>query len=587
MKFHIVSLFRQQNRNLEVVTEDFVIAKKTSTIATNPIPLPEESTIAREFALESENQEIHVEILSKHLLRFDVNSSDEESGKETDLREFDKETGMKTGELRQEIKSAAPESNEEVSSSPRRASLILSPQDKVREALSRRSSFVRLRTSSIDESGPNLNPESPSTPSKQRPFNFREVARELKQNSLHTPAKIEEGEEAQEGTSTTPSESRLVKDAHMNTEDQINTDAAISQRASPLKDVVTLFSDAKTLDRASDEKTCPEPIDLTQALKISQIVLSHYSHWRATEGLQCVAEVLPIITNFKGANHPLVSMLKEIQLHFHQPKRVRFYLEPTQSDRQQNIANNPDIDRLLVLKINDQMELDELRSRMVNKKSEEGNVKPAIHLSVDQLNVLQKVQEDNASFARVMKMGTLMIKLKKGEPTLRWMCLSKDQKFLTWRKPTSSEKKSGKPGGMPSFNKTHSVALEDITGVYCGINNTEGFARYTSVGGEPWLCFSFEVGKNNQFNLVCRTISDLQNWFMGLQALVCLSSVYMSAGHLMWQRLVMKANFYGMRFLADRQGVPVPARWRSMASSATVDPSVDAGNLGLFTSLLS
>ena len=113
-----------------------------------------------------------------------------------------------------------------------------------------------------------------------------------------------------------------------------------------------------------------------------------------TPGKQCVDEVLPIIEACKGPNHPLVGMLKEIQAHFHQRKRVRFFLEPSQRDRQQHLIKNPDVDRLLVLKINDRMELEQLKSHMKNTKSPEGKVKSCIKMSCHATNVFCKLQKD-------------------------------------------------------------------------------------------------------------------------------------------------------------------------------------------------
>ena len=111
------------------------------------------------------------------------------------------------------------------------------------------------------------------------------------------------------------------------------------------------------------------------------------------------------------------------------------------------------------------------------------------------------------AYIKFMKHGTLMLKYKKGVPTLRWLQLSKDMTKLVWRKPTHNEKKYGTSGSIPSFNKSQSMPLESIVAVYYGPNEQDDFMKYIEINCEPWLCFTIDFGRDVFFNLACRSVT--------------------------------------------------------------------------------
>jgi len=60
-----------------------------------------------------------------------------------------------------------------------------------------------------------------------------------------------------------------------------------------------------------------------------------------------------------------------------------------------------------------------------------------------------------------------------------------------------------------------------------------------------WLCFSIEF-PDRSLDLVATCESDVDRWFLGLQQLAPVTVHYLRRGMLLWRRLKMKINYYGL-----------------------------------------
>ena len=63
--------------------------------------------------------------------------------------------------------------------------------------------------------------------------------------------------------------------------------------------------------------------------------------------------------------------------------------------------------------------------------------------------------------------------------------------------------------------------------------------------GFPWLAFTVEF-PDRTLDLVGNREDEVQQWFLGVQALAPLSVHHLTMGGVLWQRLIMKLNFYGL-----------------------------------------
>ena len=63
--------------------------------------------------------------------------------------------------------------------------------------------------------------------------------------------------------------------------------------------------------------------------------------------------------------------------------------------------------------------------------------------------------------------------------------------------------------------------------------------------GFPWLAFTIEF-PDRTLDLVGGREDEVQQWFLGVQALAPLSVHHLTIGGVLWQRLIMKLNFYGL-----------------------------------------
>ena len=79
----------------------------------------------------------------------------------------------------------------------------------------------------------------------------------------------------------------------------------------------------------------------------------------------------------------------------------------------------------------------------------------------------------------------------------------------------------------------------------CAPVGTAVLLRVVLQTGFPWLAFSIEF-PDRTLDLVGGREDEVQQWFLGVQALAPLSVHHLTMGGVLWQRLIMKLNFYGL-----------------------------------------
>ena len=219
----------------------------------------------------------------------------------------------------------------------------------------------------------------------------------------------------------------------------------------------------------------------------------------------------------------------------------------------------------------------------------------------------------------IVHQGSLFIKYSlRGKPDPRWFFVSPSGCELMWMKPPKDgkrplppkEKVSTKTSGSGSgseyaeevevkkhrrgastssgfsfrlFNwklgDSRKRSLFDVVAVYYGpFRSSKQFARYLdgrdAIEPQPWLCFTIEFN-DRTIDLVASDESSVTVWFLLLQSLCPLSIHYLSRGALLWQRLIMKLNHYGLDRIRDP-----PAEYKHVyGSAAYLDASRAANTL--------
>jgi hypothetical protein len=111
--------------------------------------------------------------------------------------------------------------------------------------------------------------------------------------------------------------------------------------------------------------------------------------------------------------------------------------------------------------------------------------------------------------------------------------------------------------GIWKFNSIRMRSLCDIIHIYYGpFHHVYRFRNYLAYEngslGQPWLCMSIEF-IDRSLELVAETEEEITAWFLGVQSLAPLTICYISRGQLLWQRLIMKLNYYGLDGLEDQK----------------------------------
>ena len=114
------------------------------------------------------------------------------------------------------------------------------------------------------------------------------------------------------------------------------------------------------------------------------------------------------------------------------------------------------------------------------------------------------------------------------------------------------------------INADRTRALADVLGVHYGpYHSAARFTRYIarkdSQSGFTWLAFTIEF-PDRTLDLVAGGEDEVTRWFMGVQSLAPMSVHHLTLGGVLWQRLIMKLNFYGL----DRTHITTtPSRTRA------------------------
>lgn len=92
--------------------------------------------------------------------------------------------------------------------------------------------------------------------------------------------------------------------------------------------------------------------------------------------------------------------------------------------------------------------------------------------------------------------------------------------------------------------------MSECLGIHFGPYASDHFARYLQKkdgsSGFPWLCLSVEFA-DRTIDLVCENERQTQAWVMGLQSLCPINHTTRTLGKLLWQRCIMKLNYYGLK----------------------------------------
>jgi len=192
-----------------------------------------------------------------------------------------------------------------------------------------------------------------------------------------------------------------------------------------------------------------------------------------------------------------------------------------------------------------------------------------------------------ASGLLTMNTGSLLTKYStSGRPAQRWFFVSEDGSEVMWVAPKKPHEPSPKKKDVEEAiqkekkrfislgSEIRSKWLADVRVMYYGPYHSWNFQRYVKkmdgASGYPWLAFSLEF-PDRTLDVVCKDEEEVTIWFLGIQSLAPLNRLYLTRGALLWERLIMKLNFYGLRILQDGQSPFVknnPSQQRSHAISA-------------------
>lgn len=157
----------------------------------------------------------------------------------------------------------------------------------------------------------------------------------------------------------------------------------------------------------------------------------------------------------------------------------------------------------------------------------------------------ERIHRDYQEAARLQKRltkGCWLVKLTDdGKPSKRWMEVSEDGTELHWRKSKAAN-------FFGSKGKTQLLA--DVTAIFHGSHTSSRFepyynARLFGLSGKPWLAFTIKL-PDATIELVAPDERVMSEWFQGLQSLIPLNKRYLNKGAMLWQRLIMKINAFGL-----------------------------------------
>lgn len=185
-------------------------------------------------------------------------------------------------------------------------------------------------------------------------------------------------------------------------------------------------------------------------------------------------------------------------------------------------------------------------------------VKPIIKPCPQQYNGLAALQKQEAYIASIMDRMKVAAKFMKynlqGKPNSRYFYITEDGTELHWTKTNPAK---GRNHHSLTAEKPRKRYFADVRGVYYGpYNNRRVFRRFLDNkdqfegSGKDWLCITVAFD-DRTLDFCCTTDEQVSTWFMCMQALAPRAASYLTCGSVLWRRLIMKLNAYGLD----------PSRW--------------------------
>lgn len=170
-----------------------------------------------------------------------------------------------------------------------------------------------------------------------------------------------------------------------------------------------------------------------------------------------------------------------------------------------------------------------------------------------QYNGLASLQRQEAYIASIMDRMKVAAKFMKynlqGKPNSRYFYITEDGTELHWTKTNPSK---GRNKQSLTAEKPRKRFFADVRGVYYGpYNNRRVFRRFLDNkdqfegSGKDWLCITVAFD-DRTLDFCCTTDEQVSTWFLCMQALAPLAASYLTCGSVLWRRLIMKLNAYGL-----------------------------------------
>jgi len=182
-----------------------------------------------------------------------------------------------------------------------------------------------------------------------------------------------------------------------------------------------------------------------------------------------------------------------------------------------------------------------------------------------QYNGLASLQRQEAYIASIMDRMKVAAKFMKynlqGKPNSRYFYITEDGTELHWTKTNPAK---GRNKQSLTAEKPRKRFFADVRGVYYGpYNNRRVFRRFLDNkdqfegSGKDWLCITVAFD-DRTLDFCCTTDEQVSTWFLCMQALAPLAASYLTCGSVLWRRLIMKLNAYGLN--PDRWPGPLQDR---------------------------
>jgi len=161
-----------------------------------------------------------------------------------------------------------------------------------------------------------------------------------------------------------------------------------------------------------------------------------------------------------------------------------------------------------------------------------------------------------------MKVAAKFMKYNlQGKPNSRYFYITEDGTELHWTKTNPAK---GRNKQSLTAEKPRKRYFADVRGVYYGTyNNRRVFRRFLENkdqfdgSGKDWLCITVAFD-DRTLDFCCTTDEQVSTWFLCMQALAPLAASYLTCGSVLWRRLIMKLNAYGLN--PDRWPGPLQDR---------------------------